>query len=77
MLTLSEFCNSLLIDGDCISIFSKARRYVELVCFLRDEVMLREVLALRLTCKANHEWRRFPVYYGCYRELLEAHLIES
>jgi hypothetical protein len=70
------YYNSLLIDSDRISLSTKARRYVELMCFLLDEVMMRDALALRLTCRANHEWRRFPFYTDCYREL-EAHLIES
>jgi hypothetical protein len=56
---------------------TRARRYVELVCLLFDEAMLRDVLALRLTCRANLEWRRFPVYStACYHQL-ETNLIES
>lgn len=56
---------------------ARARRYVELVCFLFDKEMLRGVLALRLTCRAVLELRRFPVC--CTRQYCElpGHLIES
>lgn len=36
---------------------------------------MREVLALRLTCKSNHQWRRFPVVHDAEHEL-EVNLIE-
>ena len=68
--------SSLLLDSDRISVSAKARRYLEVVCLLFDSTMLSDVLSLRMTCKSNHERRRFPVYFGCYHEL-EANLIEE
>ena len=76
MLANRVYLETLLFDGERISLNHKARRYVELVCLFLDLAMLSEVLALRLTCKSNHENRRFPVYYSVYREL-EANLIEG
>ena len=70
------FIETLLFDGERISLNTKARRYVELVCLFLDLAMLTDLLALRMTCKSNHENRRFPVYYSVYREL-EANLIEG
>ena len=55
--------STLLKDGDRLNAVAKARRYTELVCFLFDLTMLSDVLALRLTCKSNHERRRFSVCY--------------
>jgi hypothetical protein len=51
-------------------------RFSELVCFLLNEDMLREVLALRLTCKSNSERFRFPVNHSRYEEL-EPSLVEE
>jgi hypothetical protein len=68
--------STLLMDGDRLSAQDKASRYMELVCFMFDKTMLRDLLPLRLTCKSNNERRRFPVCYGMYREL-EANLIEE
>jgi hypothetical protein len=70
------YLESLLFDGERISVGTKARRYVELVCLFLDRAMLRDVCALRMTCKSNQENRRFPVCYSEYREL-EANLIEG
>jgi hypothetical protein len=68
--------STLLLDGDRLTAQAKARRYVELVCFLFDLSMLRDVVALRMTCKSNNERRRFPVYYVAYSEL-EANIVEE
>ena len=55
-----------------------ARRYVELVCFFCDEAVLREVLALRLTCRITHQCpRRFPVPTTTSYQELDSSLIES
>jgi ankyrin repeat protein len=70
------YLETLLFDGERISLSTKARRYVELVCFFLNQVMLTDVCALRMTCKSNHLIRRFPIYYSTYREL-EANLIEG
>jgi hypothetical protein len=68
---------SLKLDGDRITQSTKALRYAELLNVLCDNTVLADVYALRVTCKANHEIRRFPVCRGgMYREL-EANLIES
>jgi hypothetical protein len=67
---------SLTLDGDRITPTTKALRYVELLSLLLDKAMLTDTFALRVTCKANNEIRRFPVCYGVYREL-EANLIEG
>ena len=69
-------CDSMLIDGDRISISTKAHRYVELVCCLFNTPMLRQLISLRITCKSCNERRRFPACGEVYREL-EANLIES
>jgi hypothetical protein len=68
--------STLLFDGDRLTVTAKARRYVELVCFLFDSTMLRDVLALRMSCNSNNERRRFPVNYGASHEL-EANIIEE
>ena len=68
--------SSLLLDGDRVSESVKARRYLELVCLLFDVGMLRDVAALRMTCKSNNERRRFPVCFVTYQEL-EANMIEE
>jgi ankyrin repeat protein len=70
------YLETLLFDGERISLSIKARRYVELVCLFLDQAMLTDVCALRMTCKSNHLIRRFPIYYSTYREL-EANLIEG
>ena len=67
---------SLLLDGDRITLAAKARRYMELACFLFDLTMLGDVVALRMTCKSNGERRRFPVYGVVYQEL-EGNIIEE
>mgnify|MGYP003386769242 FL=1 len=67
--------DSLAMDGDRISAWTKARRYAELVCLFLDREMLVDVLALRLSCKCNHEFRRFPVVATDGQ--LEANLVES
>ena len=69
---------SLLLDGDRITLPAKARRYMELACFLFDLGMLRDVWALRMTCLSNSERRRFPIYCNTpfYQEL-EANIIEE
>ena len=69
---------SLLLDGDRITLPAKARRYMELACFLFDLGMLRDVWALRMTCTSNSERRRFPIYCSTpfYQEL-EANIIEE
>jgi hypothetical protein len=67
---------SLLFDDNRISLTTKARRYVELVCLFLDKAMLTEVFSLRITCKANNGIRKFPIYYSAYREL-EANVIEG
>ena len=67
----------LQLDGDRISLSVKARRYMEVVCFLFDFTMLGEVLALRMTCKSNSERRRFPVYFMSSYQELEANIIEE
>jgi ankyrin repeat protein len=69
------YLETLLFDGERISLSAKARRYVELVCFFLDQAMLTDVCALRMTCKSNHLIRRFPVLSYCYE--LEANLIEG
>jgi cytohesin len=69
------YLETLLFDGERISLITKARRYVELVCFFLDQAMLTDVCALRMTCKSNHLIRRFPVLSYCYE--LEANLIEG
>jgi hypothetical protein len=56
---------------------SKARRYVHLACLIFDEAMLQDVLALRMSCRANLESRRFPVYCTPQYQELQPHLIES
>lgn len=80
------FCESLSMnianDGGAqnpsLSNSEKARRYTELVCFLFDEQMLREVLALRLTCRTSHdELRRFPVHVSSSYHELESNMIEN
>jgi len=68
--------SSLQLDGERLTEEAKASRYTELVCFLLDASILRDVLALRLTCKSNNERRRFPVCFVTYREL-EANIIEE
>jgi uncharacterized protein YnzC (UPF0291/DUF896 family) len=68
---------TLLFDGDRLSAAAKARRYVELVCFLFDLDMLGDVLALRMTCKSNNERRRFPVWSGASYGELEANIVEE
>ena len=68
--------STLELDGARLSVDAKCRRYVELVCFLFDVALLRDVLSLRLTCQSNHARRRFPVCFGTYREL-EANIIEE
>ena len=69
---------SQLLDGDRITLSTKARRYMELVCFLFDLGMLGDVWALRMTCLSNNERRRFPIYCSTpfYQEL-EANIIEE
>jgi ankyrin repeat protein len=64
--------------GGGITAHAKNIRYAELVCLLLNEDMLRDVLALRMTCKSNCERRRFPVVClsRCYAEL-EANLVEE
>ncbi len=69
--------SSLLFDGVRLTFSTKMQRYTELVCFCFNETMLRDVLALRLTCKANHELRRFPVYCCISYHELEQNLIEG
>jgi uncharacterized protein len=69
--------SNLLFDGDCLSAAAKARRYVELVCFLFGLDMLGDVLALRMTCKSNNERRRFPVWIGASYGELEANIVEE
>jgi ankyrin repeat protein len=69
--------STLLLDGDRVSAAAKARRYVELVCFLFDLDMLGDVLALRMTCKSNNERRRFPVWSGASNGELEANIVEE
>lgn len=54
----------------------KVSRLTGLVCFLLNEDMLREVLALRFTCKSNSERFRFPVNHSRYEEL-EPSLVEE
>ena len=66
-----------MLDGDRLSVGVKARRYMELVCFLFDLTMLSDVLSLRLTCQSNNERRRFPVYLPTAYYELEANLIEE
>jgi hypothetical protein len=68
--------STMLLDGDRLTMQTKARRYVELVCFLFDLSMLRDVVALRMTCKSNNERRRFPMNYGASHEL-EANIVEE
>ena len=71
--------STLVLDGDRLTVPAKARRYVELVFFLLDLTMLGDVLSLRMTCKSNHERRRFPVIcysMSTYHEL-EANIIEE
>jgi ankyrin repeat protein len=68
--------SSLLLDGDRLTVSTKAHRYMELVCFLFDITMLSGVMALRMTCKSNSERRRFPLCYVTYQEL-EANIIEE
>jgi ankyrin repeat protein len=69
---------SLQVDGDRISLDRKARRYVELVCLFLDCAMLKDVCALRMTCKSNYEIRRFPFSAGLLVDgQLEANLIEG
>jgi ankyrin repeat protein len=56
---------------------AKLTHFVEIVTLFLDSDMLRDVLALRLTCKSNSERRRFPVLcLSCYVEL-ESNLIEE
>ena len=69
--------STLQLDGDRLSEMTKARRYVELVCFLFDVTMLGDVLSLRLTCKSNNERRRFPVFMKAAYHELEGNLIEE
>jgi hypothetical protein len=69
--------STLLLDGDRLSAAAKARRYVELVCFLFDLDMLGDVLSLRMTCKSNNERRRFPVCSGASYCELEANTVEE
>jgi ankyrin repeat protein len=68
--------STLLLDGGRLTAVAKARRYVEVACFLFDSTMLGDVLALRMTCQSNNYRRRFPVYRGGYCEL-EANIIEE
>lgn len=71
------FNNSLKLDGDRITISVKVHRYTGILCLLLDKEMLKDTLALRVTCKTNNLNRRFPVFIrGEYHEL-EANLIES
>jgi hypothetical protein len=67
--------DTLLVDGSRIDINKKAKRFVELACFFLNEDMQNDVAALRLTCKANNDVRRFPVVATDGQ--LEANLIES
>jgi hypothetical protein len=67
--------DTLLVDGSRIDINKKAKRFVELACFFLNEDMQNDVVALRLTCKANNDVRRFPVVATDGQ--LEANLIES
>jgi hypothetical protein len=61
-------------DGDRLHLSAKVNRFVSLICLFLNEPMLRDLLSLRMTSKANHKWRRFPV--DNFREL-EINLIES
>ena len=69
--------STLALDGDRLTVVAKARRYMELVCFLFDSTMLSDALSLRLTCKSNNERRRFPVYLPAAYHELEVNLIEE
>ena len=61
-----------------LSDVAKIERFVEVVCILLDEDMLRDVLALRLTCKSNCDRRRFPVVcLSRNYEELEANMVEE
>jgi hypothetical protein len=71
---LLVFRDSLRADGDRISVHTKARRFVELVCIFLDRDMLCDLLALRMTCKSNCDPRRFPVIHSDGQ--LEVNLIE-
>jgi hypothetical protein len=75
ILAYEIYSASLLVDGDRISLNTKARRYVELVCLFLDKMMLIELYQLRTTCKSNDEQRTFPVFHSPNQEL-EANLIE-
>lgn len=71
--------NTLLVDGDRVSMKVKLRRYVELMMLMLDLTMLGDVLALRMSCKSNSKRKRFPVGHtadSCYEEL-EANIIEE
>jgi hypothetical protein len=72
--------SSLLLDGDRVTVSVKARRYLEVVCLLFDLRMLRDVAALRMTCKSNSDGdgrRRFPVIFGHYYQELPENMIEE
>jgi ankyrin repeat protein len=75
-LAANVFYTSLQLDGERINLATKIHRYVELVCLFSDKAMLTDLVALRLTCKANSVHRRFPVCHSQYQEL-EVNLIES
>jgi hypothetical protein len=70
------FRESLLVDGGRLSEEVRAGRYAGLAIFFLNAGMLREVLALRMTCKSNSERRRFPVCHVQYYKL-EANVIEE
>ena len=77
----SVFSVSLIDDARKTTILPLrvlARRYRDLTCFMFDEKMLRDTLALRLTCHANHDaTRRFPVNTTSCCQELKTNLIES
>ena len=60
----------------CISDSSKAKRYVDLVHFLFDEAMMRDVLSLRLICRICCTKGVFPVHSMCRYHEFECDMFE-